>query len=58
MFSFTKEAYASKDWAFVSDVARLYTIYKNGGIYLDIDVELIGSLVSLRHHSSFLGEEK
>lgn len=41
---YTKEAYAKKKWAFVSDVARLIILYENGGVYLDTDVELTASL--------------
>ena len=41
---YVKEAYEKKKWAFVSDYARLWSIYKNGGIYLDTDVELIREL--------------
>lgn len=40
-YLYTKEAYALKKWAFVSDVARLQILYENGGIYLDVDVEFI-----------------
>ncbi|WLR79626.1 glycosyltransferase family 32 protein [Limosilactobacillus reuteri] len=43
-YKFTKEAYDAKDWVFIVDVARLETIYKNGGFYLDTDVELIKPL--------------
>ena len=35
---FTKEAYYAKKYAFVSDVARLYALVKEGGIYLDTDI--------------------
>ncbi|MDE6052457.1 MAG: hypothetical protein K2G55_01565 [Lachnospiraceae bacterium] len=38
---FVKQAYEKKKWAFVSDYARLDVIYHYGGIYLDMDVELI-----------------
>lgn len=38
---FTREAYEAKNYAFVSDVARLYALCKWGGVYLDTDVELI-----------------
>ena len=41
---YTKEAYRERKWAFVSDVARLDIIHKQGGIYLDTDVELLASL--------------
>jgi hypothetical protein len=37
---FIKQAFEKKKWAFVSDYARLEVIYKYGGIYLDMDVEL------------------
>lgn len=32
--SYVKEAYRSKKWAFVSDYARLYAVYKVGGYTL------------------------
>ena len=38
---YTKEAYAAKKWAFVSDVARLEIIIAHGGVYLDADVEIL-----------------
>ena len=38
---YIREAYEAKKWAFVSDYARLDVIYQYGGIYLDMDVELI-----------------
>lgn len=52
---YTKEAYAKKQWAFVSDYARVKVIYENGGIYLDTDVELIKSLDSLLEYEGFMG---
>lgn len=44
---FAKEAYALKKYAFVSDVARLYALYKYGGFYLDTDVEVLKSFNDL-----------
>lgn len=41
---YSKEAYEAKKWAFVSDVARLEIVYKEGGVYMDTDVELLASL--------------
>lgn len=38
------EAYQCKKWAFVSDIARLMVVHQYGGIYLDTDVELVGSI--------------
>lgn len=55
--TYVKEAYENKKWAFVSDYARLYAIYKNGGIYLDTDVELIKNLDDLLEYNLFLASE-
>lgn len=41
---YTSEAYDAKVWSFITDYARHDIIYRNGGIYLDTDVELIKSL--------------
>lgn len=38
---FTKEAYESKKYAFVSDYVRLFALVNQGGVYLDTDVEII-----------------
>lgn len=38
---FVKQAFEKRKWAFVSDYARLDVIYQYGGIYLDMDVELL-----------------
>lgn len=38
---YVREAYEAKKWAFVSDYCRFYVLYKQGGIYLDTDVELL-----------------
>lgn len=42
--AYTKEAYESKKWAFVSDYARFDILNREGGVYLDVDVELLKSL--------------
>ena len=39
--NYAKEAYLNKKYAFFTDVARLYIIYHNGGIYFDVEVEVI-----------------
>lgn len=41
---YTREAYEAKKWAFVSDVARLEVVSKEGGVYMDTDVELLAPL--------------
>jgi len=38
---FIEQAFEKRKWAFVSDYARLDVIYNYGGIYLDMDVELL-----------------
>ncbi len=41
---YVREAYKAKKWAFVSDVARLYALVTEGGIYMDTDVEVLKPL--------------
>jgi mannosyltransferase OCH1-like enzyme len=55
---FTKEAYETKNYAFVSDYVRLYALSKYGGIYLDVDVEIIKEIDLFLNHSAFLGFEE
>jgi mannosyltransferase OCH1-like enzyme len=47
----------SKRWAFVSDYARALALYQQGGIYMDIDVEVKLPLDDFLHHSAFSGFE-
>lgn len=54
---YTKEAYENKKWAFVSDYARLDIIYREGGIYLDTDVELIKPLDDLLVQDSYFAAD-
>lgn len=54
---YCKEAYQSGKWAFVSDVARLYALHTEGGIYLDTDVELIKPLDEFLNQKAFTGFE-
>lgn len=37
----TKEAFENKKYAFAADYIRLYALYNYGGIYLDMDVEVL-----------------
>lgn len=55
--NYVREAYQAKKWAFVSDVARLYIIAQNGGIYLDTDVEIVKPFDSLLENEGFMGFE-
>jgi len=54
---FTKKAYADKQWAFLSDYARLDVLYENGGFYLDTDMEILKPLDRFLVHELFLGFE-
>ncbi len=55
--AYVKEAYEAGKWAFVSDYARLWIIYNRGGIYLDVDVELVKNLDSVLNDSCFFACE-
>ncbi len=54
---YTAEAYKQKKYAFVSDFARFWILYKYGGIYFDTDVEVIRSLDDIIHRGNFMGFE-
>lgn len=54
---FMRSAYENKKWAFVSDYARYKIIYDEGGVYLDVDVELIKSLDDLLSYGAYMGFE-
>lgn len=45
---FTKEAYEAGKLAFVADYTRVYALVHEGGIYMDTDVKLLGSLEPFR----------
>lgn len=54
---YVEEAYENKKWAFVSDVARIYALYTEGGIYMDTDVEIVRNIDPLLNTRGFLGFE-
>ena len=54
---YTAEAYAQKKYAFVSDYARFWILYKYGGIYFDTDVEVIRPLDDIIARGGFMGFE-
>lgn len=55
--SYTIEAYSHKQWAFVSDVARLWVLKNYGGVYLDTDFKLFSSLEPFLGCPAFTGFE-
>jgi mannosyltransferase OCH1-like enzyme len=54
---YVREAYRSGKYAFVSDVARLHALFNSGGIYMDVDVEVIKNLDKFLCHKAFTGFE-
>lgn len=54
---YTKEAFESKKWAFISDYVRLYVLYHYGGIYMDTDVEVLENLDNFLVYKAFSGFE-
>lgn len=54
---YMRQAYERKKWGFVPDYARLDIIYREGGIYLDTDVELVSNLDDLLCNNAFAGFE-
>jgi mannosyltransferase OCH1-like enzyme len=55
---YTAEAYKAKKYAFVSDYARFYILYKYGGLYFDTDVEVIRSMDDIIARGPFMGCER
>lgn len=54
---YTSEAYKAKKYAFVSDYARFWILYKYGGLYFDTDVEVIRPLDDILERGAFMGCE-
>ena len=54
---YTAEAYACKKYAFVSDYARFWVLYKYGGLYFDTDVEVIRPMDDIVARGPFMGIE-
>ena len=54
---YTRMCYSEKKFAFLSDYARLMVVYQNGGIYFDVDVEVIKNFDDLLDNNAFFGFE-
>ncbi|MGQ7959669.1 glycosyltransferase family 32 protein [Pseudomonas sp. SP16.1] len=54
---FTAAAYAAGRYAFVSDYVRMHALFYEGGIYLDVDVEVLASLDECLGSDFFIGLE-
>lgn len=55
--TYVRMAAEHKKWAFVSDYARALALWKHGGIYMDIDVEVKHNLDEFLFHRAFSGFE-
>ena len=54
---YVKQAFEAKKFAFASDYFRFEILYKEGGIYMDIDVELLKPIDDLLSSECFTGFE-
>lgn len=54
---YVREALAAGRWVQASNYARLEELYEHGGLYFDVDVEVIRSFDDLLSGSCFLGVE-
>ncbi len=54
---YTADAYATGKYAFVSDYARFWVLFKYGGVYFDTDVEVIRSMDDVLARGPFMGFE-
>lgn len=54
---FTRQSYDKKQYAFASDVVRLYALYTEGGIYMDTDVLAYKPLDEFLNDEGFTGFE-
>lgn len=54
---YVRQAYEAKKWAFVTDYVRLDVVFREGGIYLDTDVEIIRSPDFLLENHAYFGFE-
>lgn len=57
MNGYVKYMYKNKKFAHLSDYVRLWVIYTYGGIYFDIDVEVVKSFDDIIGKGAFLGYE-
>ena len=54
---YTQQAYEAKKYAFVSDYARFWILYHEGGLYFDTDVEVVKSFDDILERGAFMGLE-
>ena len=54
---YATDAYMAGKYAFVSDYARFWILYKYGGVYFDTDVEVIRPMDDILEQGPFMGFE-
>ena len=54
---YTRQAYETGKYAFVSDYARFWILYNYGGLYFDTDVEVIKPMDDIIERGPFMGIE-
>lgn len=54
---YVREAYEAKKYAFVSDYTRFWILEKEGGLYFDVDVEVVKPLDEILQRGAFMGCE-
>lgn len=54
---YAKEAYEARKFAFVSDYARFWILAHEGGLYFDVDVEVIRPMDQIIERGAFMGFE-
>lgn len=55
--AWVKEAYEAKKYAFAADYIRQYAVYTMGGIYMDMDVEVVRPFDELLNRDYMIGAE-
>ena len=55
---YTAEAYQARKFAYVSDYARFWVLYRYGGLYFDVDVEIIRPIDDIIARGPFMGCEE
>ena len=55
--TYTEEAYRAKKYAYVSDYARFWVLYHYGGVYFDVDVEVVKPIDDILERGPFMGLE-
>lgn len=53
----TRQAFDARKYAFAADYIRLYAVYNHGGIYMDMDIEVVKPLDELLEKGYLLGYE-